>query len=80
MWITTWGLENCVPGDLVKVVFAESFRRGDVFVYQHEGYWMVKRVVNLFTTTFVSNILLTRSGIDTSFGNTLIPATNIKRK
>lgn len=80
MWITTWGLENLVPGDIVKVVFAESLRRGDVYVYQHEGYWMVKKVVHMFTTSFVSNVLLTRCGIDTNIDNSLIEASDYRKK
>jgi len=76
MWFTTWGLENLVPGDIIKIVFAESLRRGDVYVYQHEGYWLVKRVVHMFTTSFVSNVLVTRTGVDTSIDNSLIGSEN----
>jgi len=79
MWIATWGIENIVPGDLVKVVFSEALEGGQLFLYQHSGYWMVKRVVHILGSSFMSNILLTRSGIDTSIENTLLDAEHFKR-
>jgi len=79
MWISIWGTENIVPGDIVKVVFNEAFASGDFFLYQHSGYWLVKRVVHVLTSSFMSNILLTRNGIDTSIANTLVEATHKKR-
>jgi len=80
MWISTWGLENVSPGDIVKVVFSEAFNRGNLFIYQHSGYWMVKRVVHIIGSSFMTNLLLVRCGIDTDLETTLMKATNIKRK
>lgn len=80
MWISTWGEENIVPGDIVKVVFNEAFASGDFFLYQHSGYWLVKRVVHILTSSFMTNILLTRNGVDTSIANTLLEAVHQKRK
>jgi len=79
MWISTWGTENIAPGDIVKVVFNEAFASGDFFLYQHSGYWLVKRVVHILTSSFMTNILLTRNGIDTSIANTLLEAEHRKK-
>ena len=79
MWAGTWGLENVSPGDLVKVVFSEAMGHGEMFVYQNSGYWMVKRVVHILGSTFMSNLLLTRCGIDTENSTTLQEATLRKR-
>lgn len=81
MWASTWGLENASPGDIVKVVFSEALSGGgDLFLYQHSGYWMVKRVVHIFTSSFMTNFLLVRSGIDTDIENSLVEAQNQKRR
>jgi len=79
MWISTWGLENISPGDIVQVVFDEALQRGKFFLYQHSGYWMVKRVVHVISTSFMSNLLLTRCGIDTDIDTTLIEAPKQKK-
>jgi len=79
MWIATWGIENIVPGDLTKVAFSEALEGSQMFLFQHSGYWMVKRVVHIIGSSFMSNILLTRSGIDTSIENTLLNAEHFKR-
>jgi len=79
MWISTWGTENIAPGDVVKVVFNEAFASGNFYLYQHSGYWLVKRVVHMITNSFMSNILLTRNGIDSSIENTLLTADYSKR-
>jgi hypothetical protein len=79
MWAGTWGLENVSPGDLVRVVFSEAMGHGELFVYQNSGYWMVKRIVHILGSTFMSNLLLTRCGIDTENSTTLQEATLRKR-
>lgn len=79
MWISSWGNETISPGDIVKVVFNEAFASGDFYLYQHSGFWLVKRVVHVLTSSFMTNILLTRSGIDSSIENSLIIAEHSKR-
>ena len=79
MWAGTWGLENIAPGDIVRMVFAEAFQQGNFFVYQHSGLWMVKRVVHIVGDTFLTNLLLCRSGIDTEAATTLLQSINQKR-
>jgi len=78
MWISTWGLQNASPGDIVKVVFNEALDFGDLFLFQHSGYWMIKRVVHSLTTSFMTNFLLIRSGIDTSIETSLLRASHPK--
>ncbi len=80
MWATTWGIESINPGDIVKVLFSESLRRGNLFVYQHTGYWIVKRVVHQFNTAFHTTLLLVRGGIDTDVDSGLIPVTKRMKK
>lgn len=78
MWIFTWGVENISPGDIVEVLFADAFAQGNLSIYQHSGFWMVKRVVHVVTKTFMSSILLTRCGIDTDMQTTLTPSRQVR--
>lgn len=72
MWAATWGVENLSPGDIVKVLFSEALGYGEMFgAYQNSGYWMVKRVVHILGSTFMTNLLLTRCGVDTENSTTL---------
>lgn len=80
IWISTWGLENIVPGDLIKLIFGESFISGNLLLYQHSGYWMVQRVTHVLGSSFMTNLLLTRNGIDTSVDTGLLLSRNIKVK
>jgi len=80
MWASTWGLESIAPGDIVEVVFAEALDRGQLFLYQHSGLWMVKRAVHIFGTSYMTNMLLTRCGVDTDISTTLQEVTNRKRR
>jgi len=80
MWAGTWGLENISPGDIVKVVFSDAMGYGELFgAYQNTGYWMVKRVVHILGSTFMTNLLLARCGIDTENSTTLKESTLRKK-
>jgi len=79
MWITTWGLPNAVPGEVVKVLFAQGILTGNLATYQYSGYWMVERVVHTFGNSFMTKLLLTRAGIDTDQKTSLTPAIRGKR-
>jgi len=79
MWISTHGLENISPGEVVQVVFGEMFSRGRLFLYQHSGRWLVKRVVHILGQTFLTNLLLIRSGVDTDEPNSLVEAVRRRR-
>jgi hypothetical protein len=79
MWISTQGLENASPGDMVRVVFSEMFQRKELFVYQHSGFWMIKRVVHMVGPTFLTNLLLVRNGVDTDQEHTLLKPTKQKK-
>ncbi len=76
MWITTWGMQNISPGDVVQMVFSEGLASGQLFVFQHSGLWLVKRVVHLIGNSFQTRLLLTRAGIDTDIENSLLEAAN----
>jgi hypothetical protein len=80
MWVSVVGLENAAPGDLVKVIFGESFVSGNLLMYQHSGYWLVQRVTHILGPSFMTNLLLTRNGIDTSIDTGLLKSKNIKVK
>jgi len=79
MWASTYGLENIAPGDIVQVIFGEMLHRKDLFVYQHSGLWMVKRVVHLIGQSFLTNLLLIRSGVDTEMETSLMKS-SVERK
>jgi hypothetical protein len=80
MWISTWGIENVAQGDIVQVLFAEALNRGNLFVYQHSGIWMVKRVVHIFGNSYMTNLLLARNGVDTDIETTFTPATEVRKE
>ena len=80
MWVSTWGLENISSGDVVNVVFGEAMVPGRLFLYQHSGLWLIKRVVHVFGNSYMTNILLTRAGVDTDVQNSLMPSATVKRK
>lgn len=79
MWVSTWGLENVSPGDIVKVIFSEALERANLFIYEHSGYWMIKRVVHVIGQSFMTNLLLTRCGIDTELSTSLLEATKVRK-
>jgi len=54
----------------------EVLVRGQLFLYQHSGLWLVKRVVHLIGDSFQTRLLLTRCGIDTDILTSLIEAEN----
>lgn len=78
MWILTWGIPNVAPGDLVQVLFSQGQDTGSLNSYQFSGIWMVERVIHTYTGTHRTRLLLTRSGVDSDQGTTLIKATNKK--
>jgi len=80
MWISTHGMEQVSPGDVVKVIFGESLVGENLFLYQHNGYWLVKRASHILSSSYMTNLLLTRNGIDTSLSTSLISSGNLKRK
>lgn len=75
MWMSTWGLENISPGDIVQVVFSEALERDNLFLYQHTGLWMVKRVVHILGMSYMTNLELIRCGVDTDISTSLLEAT-----
>lgn len=74
MWTLTHGITNIAPGDLVEVIFAQSFPQADINRFQYSGYWLVKRVVHQFGDTHRMRLLLIRNGLNTDLKTTLVPA------
>jgi len=79
LWITTQGLTNACPGQTVEVFFPFGLQADALCSYQYSGYWLVERVVHNFGGHFLTKLLLTRNGLDTDQGTTLLPATMKKR-
>lgn len=73
MWITTQGLANITPGQVIQMFFPQSAI--NIYDYQYSGYWLVERVVhNVGGSIFLTKLLLTRAGVDTDKGTTLLKA------
>jgi hypothetical protein len=78
MWMTTWGLYDVVPGQLVQVLFPQGISSGNLYSYQYSGFWLVEKVVHMFGDTHRMKLLLTRNGLDTDNSTTLVKATTKK--
>jgi len=78
MWVLTVGLPNAAPGDVVRLLFGQGVATGELFSFQYSGYWLIERVVHSFGETHRTKFLLTRNGLDTDKGTSLIPA--VRRK
>jgi len=80
IWITSLGLENIYPGDIVRVQFLSS--PSMMMSYQYHGFWMVERVIHMIGHQFATRLLLTRSGMNTMEATSLLEANsgNIKLK
>jgi len=75
MWITTQGLPNIAPGQTIQMFFPHGASGDNIYSYQYSGFWLVERVVHNMGDVFLTKLLLTRHGLDTDKGTTLIPAT-----
>lgn len=78
MWITTPGVANLVPGQTIQIIFGRG--TGMIEYHQYSGYWLVEKIVHSFGDTYLSNILLTRNGIDTQENNSLLKAVILKKR
>ena len=79
MWITTQGIPNIVPGQVIQTFLSFDQEGGQLASYQFSGLWLVERVVHNFGDHFLTKLLLTRSGIDTDVDNTLLAASNARQ-
>jgi hypothetical protein len=80
MWMLTWGNINICPGDIVRVLFAQGTSSGNLQSFSFSGFWMVERVITTFTGTARTRLLLTRGGVDSDMGCTLLPAIHRRQK
>ncbi|MHA1690371.1 MAG: hypothetical protein ACTSU7_01910 [Candidatus Heimdallarchaeaceae archaeon] len=77
-WITSWGLEDIVPGDIVCLQFLKN--PTNMLSQQYHGFWMVERVIHILGQTFGTRLLLTRNGINTIEQTMLVCADEENRK
>jgi len=75
-WLTTWGLEDVYPGDVVELKFLRDVVLRKLPSYVYQGLWMVERVVHLCVPIFTTRLLLTRCGFNTEEKTSLIRAEN----
>ena len=77
-WITSLGLEDIYPGDIVRIQFLDD--PSMMMSYQYHGFWMVERVIHMIGYQFATRLLLTRSGMNTMETTSLLEANsgNIK--
>ncbi len=78
-WLTINGDISISAGDTVEVVFGQAFAGGELDRYQHQGYWLVERIIHIIGRTFNTRLLLTRNGINTDVNNQLYEYNNYKR-
>lgn len=79
MRITTHGLPNIVPGQIVQIFFPQANKTDNLFSFQYAGYWLVENVVHNIGNVFLSQLLLTRSGLDTNRITSMLKARKVKR-
>ena len=78
IWITSSGIPDVSPGNVVKLVFLNPpSSSGEMFSHSFNGYWLVKRVVQMFGSNYLTRLLLIRSGVDVSPGTTLVKAAKV---
>lgn len=79
-WVTSVGLEDINPGDVVRLQFLKNSKT--MLSQQYHGFWMVERVIHLFGDQFGTRLLLTRNGVNSSEQPALVWADleNRKRK
>ncbi len=77
-WITSLGLEDIYPGDIVRLQFLND--PAMMMSYQYHGFWMVERVIHMLGRQFGTRLLLTRNGMNTLESTSLVQANsgNIK--
>ncbi len=80
LWIDTLGLNDVYPGDIVQIHFLGKRIQPDQIGYQHQGYWMVEKVVHVVGRAYMSRLLLTRNGTDSSAKHNLVQASTWKGK
>ena len=79
MWVTTNGMPNICPGNIIEIFFPHGVASDNLYSYQYSGYWLVERVVHNFGDTFLTKLLLTRHGVDTDKSTTLLRASTKKQ-
>jgi hypothetical protein len=80
IWIDTAGIQDVYPGDVVSIEFLEHELVSEKFGFQHQGFWMVEKVVHLMGKGYITRLLLTRNGSDSAGEHNLLQAVKSKKK
>jgi len=72
LWITTWGIQNAAPGDVVKLYFPEPDREDAALASQYSGLWLVRKVIHSMGYSFFTRLLLSRCGVDVDDNTSLL--------
>jgi hypothetical protein len=79
IWITTIGLYDIYPGDIVEISSTGGPIGFDIPNPSYGGYWMVHKVRHMIRGVYFTRLLLTRSGImNSEKNNRLLMATRRK--
>lgn len=79
LWIDVIGVDDIYPGDIVNVLYLEQQPPLGKIGYQHQGFWMVERVVHIISGEFITRLLLTRNGSNSGQACQLLPAAKGKK-
>lgn len=79
LWVDVIGVDDVYPGDIVDVLYLEQEPPLGKIGYQHQGFWMVERVVHIISGEFITRLLLTRNGSDCGSVCQLLRAANRKK-
>lgn len=79
IWIDVIGVDDVYPGDIVDILYLEHAPPIGKIGYQHQGFWMVERVVHVISGEFITRLLLTRNGSDCGQACQLLQAAKRKR-
>lgn len=62
--VTTYGIPNAAPGQLVQLFFAAPYAPEEQMNFQYQGVWMIESVQHSATMLLTSTFILIRSGVD----------------
>ncbi len=77
--VSTYGQEDIYPGDLIQLFFPNTRAANKILTNQYEGMWMVETVEHQFGDMYITQLLLTRGGLDIIEDTSLIKAEKRKK-
>lgn len=75
IYISTWGFDDLVPGDIVELLFISDIKNFPS--YQYSGKWMIEEIDMSINEYIGQRLLLTRSGITTDSKSTSLEPTGL---